>query len=280
MRILAPIAVGSAFVLALLYAILHAAMTGGMAGPDMTAARMFHKEPKELHLASDGPFGKYDREQLQRGFQVYKEVCSACHSMKLVSFADLRGLGYREAEVKAIAKNWQVQQPSISDKTGEVNSRPNIPSDHFYGPYPNETAARGANNGALPPDFSLISKAREGGAAYIYSLVTGYQNVPAEQAKMFPDSVPDNRHYYNPYFANLNIAMPPPLKSDGLVTYADGTVATKDQMAKDVAAFLTWTAEPKLENRHTAGLPSVLFLMIFSVFCYLSYRAIWAGKEH
>lgn len=280
MRILAPIAVGSAFVLALLYAIMHAAFTGGMAGPDMTAARMFHKEPKELSLASNGPFGKYDRQQLQRGFQVYKEVCSACHSMKLLSFADLRGIGYNEAEVKAIAKNWQVQQPSISDKTGEVNSRPNIPSDHFYGPYPNETAARGANNGALPPDFSLISKAREGGAAYVYSLVTGYDNVPAQQAKMFPDSVPDSKHYYNPYFANLNIAMPPPLKSDGLVTYADGTVATKDQMAKDISAFVTWTAEPKLENRHTAGVASVLFLMMLTVFCYLSYRAIWAGKEH
>jgi len=280
MRILAPMAVGAAFVLALLWAIITAAFTGGMALPEMTATRMFHKEPRELSLPSNGPFGKFDRQQLQRGFQVYKEVCSSCHSLRLVTFADLRGIGYNEAEVKAIAKSWQVQQPSISDKTGEVNSRPDIPSDHFYGPYPNETAGRAANNGALPPDFSLITKAREGGAAYVYSLVTGYQDVPAEQRAKFPDSVPDNKHYYNPYFANLNIAMPPPLKADGQVTYKDGTPATKEQMAKDVAAFLTWTAEPKLENRHTAGLAAVIFLLIFSTLAYLSYREVWHGKEH
>jgi len=284
MRILAPMAVGAAFVMALLYAIISAVFTGGMAMPDQTAPRMFHKEPSEvahpLALSSDGPFGRYDRAQLQRGFQVYKEVCSGCHSLRLVTFADLKGIGYNEAEVKAIAKGWQVQQPSISDKTGEANTRPNIPSDHFFGPYPNETAARAANNGALPPDFSLITKAREGGAAYVYALVTGYQDVPADQMKYFPETKPDDRHYYNPYFANLNIAMPPPLRQDGQVSYKDGTPATKEQMAKDVAAFLTWTAEPKLENRHAAGVPAVIFLLIFSLLCYMSYREIWRGKAH
>jgi ubiquinol-cytochrome c reductase cytochrome c1 subunit len=273
---LASIGVGFAFIFALFWAFV----TGSFALPDPTAARLFHEEPKALHLASDGPFGKYDRQQLQRGFQVYKEICSACHSLRLVAFADLTGIGYNKDEVKQIAKTWPVQQASISDKTGEPKLRPSLPSDKFPSPYANETAGRASNNGALPPDFSLITKAREGGAAYVYSLVTGYQDVPATQAKQFPDSVPDAKHYYNPYFANLNIAMPPPLKADGQVTYADGTKATKTQMATDVAAFLTWAAEPKLEARHTGGVASVLFLLILSVLAYMSYKSIWANKEH
>jgi len=276
MRTLAPLGVGFAFVLALFWALV----TGSFALPDPTAARLFHLEPKEVSYSFSGPLGKYDHAQLQRGFQVYKEVCSACHSMRLVTFNDLQGIGYNKAEVKAIAKGWVVKQPSISDKTGEVNTRDNISSDHFPSPFANETAARASNNGALPPDFSLIAKAREGGPAYIYSLVTGYQSVPAAQAKQFPDSVPDAKHYYDPYFANLNIAMPPPLTSDGQVSYDDGTKATKEQMAKDVSAFLMWAAEPKLENQHAAGIPAVIYLLIFSALCYMSYRTIWANKEH
>ena len=280
MRTLAPIGVGLAFIVALLWAILSSAMTtGGMSMPEPTAVRMFHEEPKALDIASNGVLGKFDRAQLQRGFQVYKEVCSSCHSMRLVSFADLTGLGYNKAEVKAIAKGWPVQQPTISPK-GDNVLRPNIPSDKFPSPFPNEAAARAANNNALPPDFSLITKAREGGAAYVYSLVTGYEEVPAAQLKQFPDSKPGPNLHYNPYFANLNISMPPPLRTDGQVTYADGTKATKDQMAKDVSAFLVWTAEPKLENRHTAGIAAVLFLLIFSVLAYMSYKSVWAGKEH
>src|SRR6185369_7100928 len=142
----------------------------------------------------------------------------------------------------------------------EAATRKALPSDHFPSPFLNETQARAANNNALPPDLSLISKAREGGAAYIYSLLTGYQNQPAELLQKFPDAkTPPNLHY-NPYFANLNLAMPPPLTSEGQVTYADGTKPTVDQMAKDVAAFLVWTAEPNLESRHAAGMAVAVFL--------------------
>jgi ubiquinol-cytochrome c reductase cytochrome c1 subunit len=243
------------------------------------AENEFHKEPKELKLASDGPFGKYDREQLQRGFQVYKEVCSACHSLKLVAFRDLHELGYNEAEVKAIANQWTTEVPSINPDTGEPATRKATPSDYFPSPFANEIAARAGNNGALPPDLSLITKAREGGAAYVYSLLTGYQKQPAELIRKFPTAkTPANLHY-NPYFANLNLAMPPPLTSNGQVAYADGTPSTVNQMAKDVAAFLVWTAEPKLENRHRAGIAVVIFLLFATVLAYLAYQQIWAEAK-
>jgi ubiquinol-cytochrome c reductase cytochrome c1 subunit len=245
--------------------------------PEPTAEHEFHLEPKELHLASDGPLGKFDRQQLQRGYQVYKEVCAACHSMDLVSFRDLAALGYNEAEIKAEAASREV--PGINPDTGEAATRPGTPVDRFPSPYPNETAARAANNNALPPDLSLITKAREGGAAYIYSLLTGYQAQPAELVRKFPAAVTGQGLHYNPYFANLNLAMAPPLASDGQVSYADGTPATVDQMAKDVSAFLVWTAEPKLENRHQYGLAVLLFLIIATVLGYLSYRNIWAEAK-
>jgi ubiquinol-cytochrome c reductase cytochrome c1 subunit len=238
----------------------------------------FHKEPKDLKLASDGPFGRYNRQQLQRGLQVYKEVCSGCHSLKLVSFNDLHGLGYNDAEVKAFAAQWDVAD--INPDNGEPATRKGIPSDHFPPPFPNETAARANNNNALPPDLSLITKAREGGAAYVYSMLTGYQNQPAALIKEFPTAkTPPNLHY-NPYFANLNIAMPPPLKSEGQVVYAPGNPKpTVDQMAKDDAAFLVWTAEPKLENRHRAGIAVVIFLLFGTVLAYMAYQQIWAEAK-
>src|ERR1700754_749414 len=224
--------------------------------PAPLAASEFHKEPKPLHLASDGPFGRFDREQLQRGFQVYSEVCSACHSLKLVSFRDLKGLGYNEAEIKKIASDWKTQVPSINPDTGEAATRKALPSDNFPPPFPNEVAARAANNNALPPDLSLITKAREGGAPYVYSLLTGFTNQQGYRnekgevlLQKFPDAkTPPNLHF-NPYFANLNIAMPPPLTTNGQVSYEDGTKPTVDQMARDVAAFLVWTAEPNLARR-------------------------------
>ena len=191
--------------------------------PEATAEHEFHQHPKQLALASDGPFGKFDRQQLQRGFQVYKEVCAACHGLSLVAFRDLHALGYEEAEVKAIANQWAIEVPSINPDTGEAATRKAIPSDRFPSPYANETAARAANNNALPPDLSLITKARHGGAAYIYSLLTGYQRAAGRSCSR--SSRPRRRRpglHYNPYFANLNIAMPPPLTSDGQVTYADG----------------------------------------------------------
>jgi len=243
--------------------------------PAPLASDVWHKEPKELHLSSDGAFGKFDKRQLQRGFQVYSEVCSACHSLKLVSFRDLKGLGYNDAEIKKIASDWKTQVPSINPDTGEAATRKALPSDNFPPPFANEVAARAANNNALPPDLSLITKAREGGASYVYSLLTGFQNEPAAMLKQFPEAkTPPNLHF-NPYFANLNIAMPPPLTTEGQVQYQDGTKPTVDQMAKDVAAFLVWTAQPELENRHAAGLSIAIFLLFATILGYLAYRQIW-----
>ncbi len=270
--------VGLAFAGVLLISLIGNAASYFANPPAPLAAAEFHKAPKDLHLGSDGPFGKFDKRQLQRGLQVYTEVCSACHSLKMVSFRDLKALGYNDAEIKAYAgsgKQWKIQVPSINPDTGEAATRKPLPSDNFPPPFPNEVAARAANNSSLPPDLSLITKAREGGAAYVYSLLTGYQNQPAELLRKFPDAkTPPNLHY-NPYFANLNIAMPPPLASNGQVSYEDGTQPTVDQMAKDVAAFLVWTAEPSLENRHAAGIAVAIFLLIAAILSYLAYQQIW-----
>ena len=267
--------VGLVFAGVLLISLISGVATNLSNPPAPLASEEFHKAPKPLHLSSDGAFGKFDKRQLQRGFQIYSEVCSACHSLKLVSFRDLKGLGYNDAEIKKIASDWKTQVPSINPDTGEASTRKALASDNFPPPFANETAARAANNNALPPDLSLITKAREGGAAYVYSILTGFQPQPAELLKKFPDAkTPPNLHY-NPYFANLNIAMPPPLTTNGQVTYADGTPATVDQMAKDVAAFLVWTAQPDLENRHAAGMAVTIFLLIAAILGYLAYQQIW-----
>jgi ubiquinol-cytochrome c reductase cytochrome c1 subunit len=271
---------GLGFCLVLLVSLVTGAISFARDGKPATAEHEFHEHPKHLDLASNGPLGKFDRAQLQRGFQVYKEVCAGCHSMKFVAFRNLADLGYSEAEVKAIADQWAIQTPSINPDTGEAATRKNIPADRFPSPYPNEVAARAANNNANPPDLSLMTKARHDGAAYVYSLLTGYkEQQPAELLKKFPDAKTGEGLYYNPYFPNLNIAMPPPLVSDGQVTYADGTKATVDQMAKDVSAFLVWTAEPKLERRHQTGIAVLIFLLVFTVLTYLSYQNIWASKK-
>ena len=279
--------VGLAFVGAVLLAFV-ANLKGFITDPPAPTAESagFVKEPKPLHLASDGPFGKYDRQQLQRGFQVYEQVCSACHSLHLVAFRDLRQLGYTEAEVKAKANQWTTEVSSINPDTGEAATRKATPADHFPSPFANEIAARAANNGALPPDLSLITKAREGGAPYVHSLITGYADQDSYKnekgellLKSFPDVKTPAGLYFNPYFANLNIHMPPPLASDGQVTFADGTKSTVDQMATDVAAFLVWTAEPKLEARHQIGIVVMLFLLLATVLAYLSYQNIWAEAK-
>jgi len=274
--------VGVVFAGVLLISLIGNAASYFKSPPAPLAAEEFHKEPRALHLSSDGPFGKFDKRQLQRGFQVYSEVCSACHSLKLVSFRDLKELGYNEAEIKKIASDWKTQVPSINPDTGEASTRKALPSDTFPAPFANEVAARAANNNALPPDLSLMTKAREGGAAYIHSLLTGYadqagyKNEKGEELlKRFPDAkTPENLHF-NPYFANLNIAMPPPLTANGQVSYEDGTKPTVDQMATDVAAFLVWTAEPNLESRHAAGLAVAIFLLIASVLGFFAYKQIW-----
>jgi ubiquinol-cytochrome c reductase cytochrome c1 subunit len=267
--------IGAVFALILTISLISGVATYFSNPPAPLAAEEFHREPKELRLASDGPFGKFDNQQLQRGFQVFSEVCSACHSLKLVSFRDLKGIGYNDAEVKKIASDWKVQTPSLNPDTGEPATRKPLPSDTIPSPFANEIAARAANNNALPPDLSLITKSREGGAAYVHSLLTGYQNQPAELLKKFPDAkTPPNLHY-NPYFANLNIAMPPPLTTNGQVSYEDGTKPTVDQMAQDVAAFLVWTAEPSLARRHASGLAVSVFLLFATILGYLAYRNIW-----
>ena len=278
-RLIASI-VGAAFVLVLGIA-LFGSVAGVITDPVApTAESVAHKHPKELELASNGVFGKFDRRQLQRGFQVYKEVCAACHSLRLVSFRDLQKIGYSEPEVKAIASQWVIEQPSINPETGEPATRKNIPSDRFPSPFANEVAARAANNNALPPDLSLITKAREEGTAYVHSLLTGYTKQPAALLKEFPDiKTPEGLHY-NPYFANLNIAMPPPLTSDGQVTYADGTKPTIEQMSTDVSAFLTWTAEPNLEARHAAGFASIIFILIFCGLAWGAYQNVWRDVKH
>src|SRR5215469_2954917 len=267
--------IGAVFAGVLLISLISGVATYVSSPPAPLAAEEFHLPPKPLHLSSDGPFGKFDKRQLQRGFQVYSEVCSACHSLKLVSFRDLKDLGYDDAEIKKIASDWKTQVPSINPDTGEEATRKALPSDTFPPPFANEVAARAANNNALPPDLSLMTKAREGGAAYVYSILTGFQPQPAELLKKFPDAkTPPNLHY-NPYFANLNIAMPPPLTTNGQVTFADGTPSSVDQMARDVAAFLVWTAEPNLEARHAAGFAVVIFLLIGTILGFLAYHQIW-----
>jgi ubiquinol-cytochrome c reductase cytochrome c1 subunit len=243
-----------------------------------TAEHEFHKHPKELSLASNGVAGKFDRQQLQRGLQVYKEVCAACHSLNLVAFRDLKALGYTDGQVKTFAKDFNV--PSINPETGEAATRPATPADRFPAPFANDVAARAANNNAIPPDLSLMAKARHDGPAYIYSLLTGYQPQPAALLKEFPAAKTPQGLHYNPYFPNLNLAMAPPLTADGQVTYADGTKSTVSQMAKDVAAFLVWTAEPKLEARHSLGFAVVGFLIIFVILSIGAYRAVWADTKH
>ncbi len=235
----------------------------------------YHLEPKEVTWANDNNgglaiFSTFDRGQLQRGYQVYKEICSGCHSINRVAFRNLTDIGFTPAQVKALAKEADI--PTIDDKTGDPATRKGIPADKIPGPYPNDAAARAANNNALPPNLALITKAREGGPRYVYSLLTGYRPAPADW------KVPDGL-YYNPYFRSLNVAMPPPLSADGQITYTDGTKSTVDQNARDVAAFLTWTAEPTLEARRRTGVGVVGFLIILTILGYLSYQRVWADLK-
>jgi len=214
----------------------------------------------------DGIFGTYDRASAQRGFQVYKEVCSVCHPVKHLFFRDLEDLGYSEDEIKAIASTYEVTDGP--NDQGQMYQRPARPSDPIPGPFPNDLAARAANNGALPPDLSMIVKAREGGPDYIFGLLNGYKDPPTG-FNLLPGM------NYNEYFAGHQIAMPPPL-SDGAVTFADGTSATVPQMAHDVVTFLAWAAEPNLEPRHRTGFKVMLFLVVAAGVFYAAKRKIWA----
>ncbi len=277
---LISILVGLGFVGVATWSLLWGAIAYIGERPDETIEHRFHLAPKEVSFTHQGPFGRYDRQQLQRGFQVYKEVCASCHGLNYVAFRNLQEIGYSEAEVKAIASQWQIEVPTINEDTGEPATRKAIPADRFPSPYANEVAARAANNNAAPPDLSLITKARHEGPSYVYSLLTGYTdaaNYRNEKGEAVPaEARPGPNLHFNPYFPNLNLAMPPPITADGQVTYADGTPATREQMAKDVSAFLTWTAEPFLENRHRAGVAIMFFLLIATVLAYMAYKNVWA----
>lgn len=267
-----------------------------IAGPAL-ASTATSKELKHVEFGFEGPFGKFDQAQLQRGYKVYREVCSACHAMNLMYF---RNLGQKDGPfydakyknpndnpyVKAIAAEYQIND--VDTETGDTYQRAGIPADRFPSPFPNEYAARASNGGALPPDLSVITKARHHGAHYVYSLLTGYQNPPAG-LKVGPTQ------HYNPYFpgdlaafwsgshdkvpVGGMIAMAPPLAPEK-VTFDDGTRSTVDQQAKDVAAFLSWASEPKAQERKTFGLGAMIYLVIFSILLWFSYRRIWRNVAH
>ncbi len=272
--------IGAGFLFALLLGIVSTVTGMVTEAPVKSAEHEFHLKPRDAGLQSAGLFGTFDKQQLQRGFQVYKEVCSACHSLRLLSFRDLEQLGYDEGQVKTIATDWQIEQPSVNPETGEPATRKNLPSDRFPLVFANDVAARAANNNAVPPDLSLMTKARDDGPDYIYSLLTGYGPQPAELLREFPAAKTPAGLHFNRYFATLNLAMAPPLTGTDQVQYQDGTRATVDQMAKDVSAFLTWTAEPNLETRHAAGAAVLIFLLIFTGLAWGAYRNIWRGIKH
>jgi len=219
-----------------------------------------------------GFFGKFDRASLQRGYQVYTEVCSACHSMKYLSYRNLSEPGgpeFSENQAKAIASNFEVTDGPNSE--GEMFTRPAKLSDKFVMPYENVEAATVANGGAYPPDMSVLVKARKGGADYIYSLLLGYDDPPAGMEL-------DDGVYYNKYMYGNKIKMSAPL-SDGIVEYSDGTEATTEQMSKDVVSFLMWSAEPHLESRHKTGFRVIVYLIILTILVYLSMKKIWSRVE-
>jgi ubiquinol-cytochrome c reductase cytochrome c1 subunit len=218
----------------------------------------------------DGVFGTYDRASAQRGFQVYKEVCAACHGLRLLSYRNLRELGLTEAQVAAIAAQFEIKDGPNDE--GQMFERPGRPADRFRSPFANDAAARAANNGALPPDLSVMTKARAGGADYLFALLTGYVDPPAGVTLM------DGMHY-NKYFPGHQIAMGAPLNPDQ-VEYADGTKATVEQMAHDVSTFLQWAAEPELEQRRALGVKIIIFLTILAGLTYAVKRKIWADVKH
>lgn len=227
-------------------------------------------EPSLPHVAwsFNGPFGTYDRAALQRGFEIYQNVCSACHSMSLVHYHDLSALGYTEDQIKTIAAQKEVAD---TNDAGEPIKRPARPSDAFVAPFPNDKAARAANNGALPPDQSLLVKAREGGPDYIYGVLTGYATPPAGV------KVPDGMYYDTAFPSESHMfAMPQPLQ-DNSVTYSDGTKASLDQEAQDVTTFLAWAADPTMEERKKTGAKVIIFLIVLTLFLYAAKRKIWAA---
>jgi ubiquinol-cytochrome c reductase cytochrome c1 subunit len=244
------------------------AVAGGLAAAAPAPLLAQEESPPLLHRSwpEDGIFGTFDRAMLQRGFQVFQTICQNCHSTEYLAFRSLEGLGYTEEQVKTIAAQYQVTDGP--NDQGDMFQRPAKPSDLREGPFANPQAARAANGGALPPDLSLIIKALPGGNNFVYSILNGYTDPPADV------KVPPGMHY-NKFFPGHMIAMPPPL-SDGVVTYEDGTKATVPQMAADVVEFLHWLAEPTLEERKQMGLKVILFLVVLAGLLYAYKRRIWS----
>ena len=277
---------------------LVAALAGALLFAGSALAESNQLAPKDAHWSFEGPFGHYDQEQLQRGYKVYHEVCSSCHEMSMVAFRNLgdKGGPFWDAKypnsndnpkIKAIAKDFQIAD--IDSDTGDAIKRPGITADYYPSPFANDAAARASNGGALPPDMSLLAKAREGGPAYIYSIVTGDQASPPHGLDIPPGK------YYDPYIVGDMsaywkgggshippgglIAMPPPLTADR-VAYDDAKPATVNQEAYDVAAFLEWAADPKMEERKESGVAVMIFLLLFTGILYASYRNVWRKVGH
>ena len=242
---------------------------------NFSSQKLFAESSNELlkvDWSFESFFGKFDRATLQRGYQVYNEVCASCHSLKYLSYRNLAEKGgpeFSEVEAKAIASNFEVTDGPNS--TGEMYMRPAKLSDKFVMPYANEEEAKSANGGAYPPDMSVLVKARKGGANYIYSILLGYED-PPEDIKL------DDGVYYNKYMYGKKIKMSAPL-SDDIVEYSDGTKATTEQMAKDVVSFLMWASEPHLEQRHKIGFRVILYLIVLSALVYFSMKKIWSRIE-
>lgn len=245
---------------------LGASIAAGVVFAPPAFAQVHEAEPSpHIPWSFNGPFGTFDRASMQRGFQVYKEVCSNCHSMKEIYYRNLTSIGLSADQVKAVAAS--VTVPGGTNDAGEPIERPGLPSDHFRSPYATDKAARAGNGGALPPDQSLIVKAREDGSNYIHALLNGYEDAP--------DGVKVGEgQYYNRYFPGNQLAMPQPLHDDAVV-YADGTKATVDQMSRDVVQFLTWTSNPEMESRKRMGVKAVIFLSLMTGLTYALKRKIW-----
>jgi len=261
----------------------------GFAGSAFAADEQLHETPPppRQKWSFAGPFGHYDKGQLQRGFKVYKEVCAVCHGMKYVAFRNLDALGYSEGQIKAIASEYKI--PDGPNDQGEMFERAGRPADYFPTPWPNENAARARYNG-VPPDFSVLAKARgyergfpwfifdmftqfqEHGVDYIHAVMTGYKEKPPAGVTLPAGS------FYNEYFPGHAIAMPPPL-SDKRVDYTDGSPNTVDQYSKDVAAFMMWAAEPHLEARKRIGFQVMIFLLVLSGLLYFTKKKVWAAAH-
>lgn len=235
----------------------------GVEGPPVKERVALH--PKQNVWSFNGATGTYDQASVRRGLQIYSEVCSACHSLNLVAFRNLTEIGYTEDAAKVFAANYQV--PNIDDFGDEVMKSATL-SNYFPAPFPNENAAKAANGGKAPPDLSLMTKARADGVNYLFSLLTGYTDAPADFVPLSDTTT------YNPYFEGWEISMAAPLY-EGSVEYADGTEASVEQMAMDISNFLMWTAEPKLEDRHEMGLKVVIYTLLMTLLFFFSMKTIW-----